>query len=95
MSFINKFLNTEKNLYNTHTIHIQDVERPILWYNSSICVDAKPLYYTCYIERGILTVADITKDSGILYTYDEHMDKYRMQIKFMDYACLIDTIPKV
>ena len=31
-------------LYDTPTIHVQDVEWQILWYNSSTCVDAKPVY---------------------------------------------------
>ena len=34
-------------LYYTPTIRVQDVERQILWYNLSICVDAKPVYYKC------------------------------------------------
>ena len=67
----------------------------VLWHNSSICADAKPVYYKVWMERGILMVADITKDNGILYKYDELMNKYRLQIRFMDYACLIDAIPKV
>ena len=47
-------------LYNSPTIHVQDVERQILWHRSSICVDAKPVFSKFWIERGILTVADIT-----------------------------------
>ena len=40
-------------------------------------------------------IADITKDNGILYMYDELMNMDRLQIRVMDYACLIDAIPKV
>ena len=47
-------------------IHVQDVKRQILWNNSSICADAKPVYYKFWMERGMLTVADISKDNGIL-----------------------------
>ena len=65
-------------LYNTPTIHVQDVKRQILWHISSTCADAKPVYYTFWMEKGILTVADITKNNGILYKYDELMNKYRM-----------------
>ena len=46
-------------LYKTPTIHVQDhVEGQTLWYNSSICVDTKPVYYTFWIERSILIVAE-------------------------------------
>ena len=47
------------------------------------------------METNILTVADITKDNGTLYKYDKLMNQYRLQIRFMDYVCLIDAIPKV
>ena len=51
------------------------------------------------MERSILIVADITKDNGTLDKYDELMNKYRLQIRFMDYVCMyvcmIDSIPKV
>ena len=44
------------------------------------------------MERTILMVAAITKNNGTLYKYDELMNKYRLQIRFMDYACLINGI---
>ena len=30
-----------------------------------------------------------------MYKYDVLMNKYRLQIMFMEYVCLIDAIPKV
>ena len=47
------------------------------------------------MERSILTVADTTKDNGSLYKYDELMNMYRLQIRFMDYVSLIEAIPKL
>ena len=39
-------------------------------------------------------VADITENNGTLYKYVEHLNKYRLQISFMDCVCLFDAIPK-
>ena len=82
-------------MYNTPIVHVQDVERQILWYNFCICVDAKPVYYKSWMERSILTVADITKGNKMLYKYDELMNKYGGHIRLIDYVCLIDALPKV
>ena len=40
----------------------------------------------------MLTVADISKNNGTLYKHDELMNKYTLQIRFMDYVCVIDAI---
>ena len=61
--FYKQVSNTGMNcIINNPTIHVQDFERHILWYNSGICVDTKPVYYKCLMERSILMVADITKE---------------------------------
>ena len=66
----------------------------MIWFNSSICIENKPVYFKKWYKSGIVYVADIVNDDGTIKTIDQLQQQYCIKINFVNYHGIISAIPK-
>jgi len=64
----------------------------IIWLNSCIKINRKPLYNVKCIKKGILRISDLMIDSILFLTYEEFVNKYGNIINFMYFNSIISCI---
>ena len=84
--------------FHTSTFQLQNVScllNMVLWWNSEITVDKKPLYNDKCIKAGLTHLYDIIDHDGKLYSYQDMCTKYGDGVlTWFEYTQLIHAIPK-
>jgi len=81
-------------IYTTKVKDSKDAYNQVLWNNSLIRVDNQPIMYKAWVEKGILTIADLFDANGTILALDQLSEKHNLDIRFMDYCSLSNAIPK-
>ncbi len=81
-------------IYNTHVNNADDVYKQFLWNNANIKIGNKTVCYKKWIAKGVLTMADITTNSGSILPKDVFCNKFMLNVNFLDYLSITTAIPK-
>ena len=72
-----------------------DIKRQVIWFNSFIRIDGKPIYYKNCYEAGMTYIEDLVKEDGLLLTYEEIEEKFNeLRIDRLTYYGIISAIPR-
>ena len=71
----------------------EEVYDQILWYNSNICINGKPIWRSKMFKKGISQVKDLVTDQGILMSATEMKQKFNLSIPFTELFGIWDAIP--
>ena len=65
-----------------------------LWYNRSITIGGKPVFYKSWYNRGVTIINDLVKESGTVtfYTFQEFLEKYHINVNFLQYQGLVSAV---
>jgi hypothetical protein len=66
----------------------------ILWLNSYIRIQNKPVFYLNWFNAGCKTLNDLLDDEGRILIYEEFIRKYNIHCNFLTYQGLVDAIPR-
>ena len=72
----------------------EEIKKQILWLNSNICIDGKPLLYYWCLRAGIKLFDDLLNLQGNKLTYVQLIGKYGNCINWLQYSQLCVAIPK-
>ena len=64
----------------------------IIWLNSCIKVNRKPIFNTKCIENGVLRISDLMIDNILFITYDEFVRLYGNIINYLEFNSMISAI---
>ena len=79
--------------YNFHTPNTYgEIAKQIIWHNSHILVDGKPLLIKAIYDAGLRTISDLMGNEAML-TVEELMAKYPSVATWLDYQRLLQAIP--
>ena len=81
--------NELKTLYNYY--QKQDI---VLFNNKEILVGGKPIFFSKWFKKGIISIKDLLTESGNFLTFQEFSLKYSCQTNFLQYYQVISAIPK-
>ena len=56
-----------------------------VWYNESMCINNKSVFYKQWFEKGICYILDFYKDTGELMCYEEFCNQYNFNPPFTLY----------
>jgi len=74
-----------------------EVLSQILWYNSDILIDKKPVYYKKLVNSNILYINDLINNEGKFYSYQNFQAKIantnNVVINFLEYYGILSAIP--
>ncbi len=65
-----------------------------LWYNPNIKIDNQKIFWKNFSTMGINFVNDLISEDGTFLSYDAFIIKYNIDIDFLNYAGLLDAIPR-
>ena len=65
----------------------------IIWLNSNIRINRKPILNQKLLRNNILIIGDLLHPAKRFYSYEEFIDKYQVNIAFTEYYGLIKAIP--
>ena len=66
----------------------------IIWFNENIKVNNELVYYQNWYEKGVIYVNDLIHDSNRWLSYDEFVAKFGINVNFVLYYGLIDSMNK-
>jgi len=69
-----------------------DLVNQIIWLNSCIKIDKKPIFNSKCVEKGIVKISDLMIDGILFITYDEFVIKYGNIINFLQFNGIIAAI---
>ena len=72
----------------------QEVKDTIIWFNSDVRVQSRPVFYRTFYEVGVNQISDLLSDGKKFLTYDQFCSKYAFNPSFMQYYGLIEVIPE-
>ena len=74
---------------------LNDIKIQVIWYNSCIRIQQKPIFYKQWYENGILTIADVLDDQGSFLDFDGFCRKYpNVKTNFLTYLSVLQAVPK-
>ena len=74
---------------------IIEIKAQVLWYNSLIKIQDKPVLFRTWYENGIKTVSDLIDDNGHLLTFERFSVKFpNIKTNFLQFQSLIHALPK-
>ena len=77
------------------TLYLYDQKQElILFNNKDILVDGKPIFFSEWFNKGILSINDLLNESGNVLTFYEFRDKYSCKSNFLQYYQVVSAIPK-
>ena len=62
--FYKQVLHYWLELYVTQVNKAEDVYKQFIWNNSSIRIGNKPVFLKTWIDKGVLTISDVTTSNG-------------------------------
>ena len=74
--------------------NLTDILDSIIWYNSDILVNNKPIFYKKCYEKGIVKIRDILNENNAFLSHNEICRKYGYTIDWVSYFGLIEAIPQ-
>lgn len=92
-SFYNQILEYWFAIYTKKNIERNNIPVQIIWYNSCILIDKRPVYNQDWFSHGIKYVKQLFCLNGKLKSKPELENEYNLQIKQMDYNSITDAIP--
>ena len=81
--------NELKTLYNYY--QKQDI---VLFNNKEILVGGKPIFFSKWFRKGIISIKYLLTENGNFLTFQEFSLKYSCQTNFLQYYQVISAIPK-
>ena len=77
------------------TLHAYDQQQDIILFNNKeILVDGKPVFFSEWFKKGIISIKDLLNENGNFLTFDEFSLKYSCKTNFLQYYQVISAIPK-
>ena len=70
------------------------VQNQLIWYNSNICVNNRPIFYKYMFNAGITFVKDLLNDRRESLSLYEMNQKYGISIDDIRYHSICQAIPK-
>ena len=64
-----------------------------MWYNRSILIDKKPIYFKSWNEGDIKEISDVMKFNGLIRSKEDLANEFGIHIDIMKYNSLIFAIP--
>ncbi len=68
------------------------VLKSVIWFNSDILVNRKPIFYKKWFQKGIVYIKDLVDDNYNFLTYNALCIKYNLNVPFTSYWGIIDAI---
>ena len=76
-------------------LHVYDQQQDIILFNNKeILVDGKPIFFSEWFKKGIISIKDLLNENGNFLTFDEFSLKYSCKTNFLQYYQVISAIPK-
>ena len=57
-------------------------------------MDGKTLFFREWLDKGILSIQDLLRDTGRIMSYAEFISRYVCKVNFLQYYQAINAIPK-
>ena len=71
----------------------EQVKKQLIWFNSKICIDQKPIFLLQWYEAGIKYIEDLCNENGEPKSLNQMQTSYKLQIPFTTLYCIWDAIP--
>ena len=76
-------------------LHVYDQQQDIILFNNKeILVDRKPIFFSEWFKKGIISIKDLLNENGNFLTFDEFSLKYSCKTNFPQYYQVISAILK-
>ena len=72
----------------------KDIKEEMLWYNSRICINDKPVCYVEWHKRGINFIADLLDENDQIFKYQDFVKKYNFTPVFTLYNGIVKAVSK-
>ena len=72
----------------------EQVAQQMIWYNSNMKIDQKVVCYPGWIERGVISVSDLTDVNGTILNYPQFCQKFDFKPPFTQYYGIVAAIPE-
>ena len=71
----------------------EQVRNQIIWWNSNIRRDHKPVCYAAWLNAGLIKIDQLILDNGSFKTRGQLESDFGMNINFVDYYGILEAIP--
>ena len=71
----------------------QQVKNQMIWMNSNIRINDKPVVYGKWINSGIIKIKDILTESNSFLSIKQLQDKFGKDLNYLDFLSIVHTIP--
>ena len=92
-NFYNQIFMYWSSIYNEHPHQPNDIYNQLIWYNSFIKIDNKPVFKKKWWEKGIKYIHDIIDKHGMMIPLTELEQRFNIEITDMEYNGLVQAIP--
>ena len=76
-------------------LHVYDQQQDIILLNNKeILVDGKPIFFSEWFKKGIISIKDLLNENGNFLTFDEFSLKYSCKTNFLQHYQVISATPK-
>ena len=69
------------------------VRNQVIWYNSNIRVQGKPVCYTNWLQKGVVKIADLLDKSNTFLSHKAFCNKYEYEVAYTEYYSILTNIP--
>ena len=76
-------------------INKQDVLAMCIWYNSDICINNSPVYFSTWHKNGVFYLSDLLNEQGCFYTYEQFCAHYHFVLNILQYYGILSAIPQL
>ncbi len=81
---------------NLNYENVNDITNPItqiIWLNSNIKINKKPILNKTLLRKNILILGDLVHPNNRFYSFEEFINKYQVHITFTEYYGILNAIP--
>ena len=93
-SFYKQIMMYWSSIYTAQTMTPTEIYNQVIWVNSSVSVDSKPILYKHWWKHGIIYIYHIMNDDGRFKTKKDIELLFDTKVNQMDYNSLISAFPK-
>ena len=97
----NKFLKelleiwTEVHFIQSNGLEENDIKNQLIWYNSCIHVENKPIYYKNWAANGIIKIKDLLDNGNDILDFRKFQKKFNnLKAHYLDFIRIISLIKK-
>ncbi len=76
-------------------VNLDEIKNTILWYNSEIRIENKPVFYKKCHNNGMTCIRDILNENKSFMSYPEIVTKFGNVITFTQYYGILEAIPVI